>query len=147
MGVGERGLAIENIANSVYGQMGGNVQRCPPNYNFIDHYYGGTTTQVGSVTVVEGATVVSDKSLDLRGASVQTAQQTESFINSNHVNALVKMPDTFQKMNLRIVNPQSRIVNLWYGPGEPTPAQALGMKGAADHAALNDIHINYIAIP
>ncbi|HEY6036670.1 MAG TPA: DUF4157 domain-containing protein, partial [Kofleriaceae bacterium] len=60
MGVGDRGLLVEGLANDVYKTMGGNVQRTPTGYDFIDHYYGGTTSKNGGVTVVEGPTVISD---------------------------------------------------------------------------------------
>ena len=146
MGVGERGLLVEGLANDVYKTMGGNVQRTPKGYDFIDHYYGGTTSNNGGVTVVEGPTVISDKSLDLRSPGAATQSGMRSAIRK-HWNALYKMPDNFVKMGLEIRNPKMKILNVWIGPGVPSEIQRLAMTEAADAALYNHIVINYIPMP
>lgn len=147
MGVGERGMALESAHAKLYARMG-ERRRMPVNMPGIDFTMGGTTTvqrdAQGRWTgeTIDGATILQEKSVDLRGRSVQTAQGFAGSINRG-IEATYQV-NTVSRNGITVTNPSDRILNVYYGPGNLTPAQEAGLPAIVTYAQQRGVAVNLV---
>ncbi|HEY4460104.1 MAG TPA: DUF4157 domain-containing protein [Pseudonocardiaceae bacterium] len=147
MGAGERGMAIERAHAKLYARMG-ERRDMPRGMPGVDFTFGGTHTVhrdahgkwIGET--IEGATILQEKSIDLRGKGVQTAQGFARRVNASI--EVVYQVNTESRKGITVTNPGDRILNVYYGPGNLTPAQEAGLPAIVKYAQDRGVAVNLV---
>lgn len=147
MGAGPRGQAIESANAKQYARMGP-VRRMPNSMPGVDFTMGGTTTvqrdAKGRRTgeVIEGATILQEKSVDLRG---KVASTTNGFVKTitKSIEAVYQV-NTVSRNGITVTEPADRILNVYYGPGDLTPAQQAGLPAIVEYAKDRNVAVNLV---
>jgi hypothetical protein len=146
LGWQDRGLTVESAMGKMYERMGPK-RRMPKGFKGVDYVSGGRTT-VGvdakgrRLETIEGAMLISEKTIDIRGDSVKTSKQMEGAIKK-HINALFEFEGRRQQ-GLEVRESADKVLNVYIGPGEPSVAQQVGIQEAIEHAKVNKIAINIV---
>lgn len=140
-------MALESAHAKLYARMG-ERRRMPVGMPGVDFTTGGTRTVQRDANgrwtgeTIEGATILQEKSLDLRGKSVQTAQGFARAVNRS-IEAVYQV-NTVSRSGITVTNPSDRILNVYYGPGNLTPAQEAGLPAIVEYANARGVAVNLV---
>jgi WXG100 family type VII secretion target len=140
-----RGNTIEHYMAKLC-RRGGEIRRLPKNFKTIDFVSGGTTRVIKDANgkwageVIEGAVGISEKTLDLGGTSVKSADELFRS-QKRHIDALIDFKP-YKGKGIEVKDLSEKVLNLRYGPGKPSQAQIEGLERLIKYAQDNDITIN-----